>query len=431
MASHWASTTDNHSFRFFTPEQIDQILREGAARGRVGSHAAIERILKHEPGLERAKLWQRIRQLKHPPRGVPFRRAVWSLDDDRLLRKGYEREWAGKQEAVRELLKRHPDWRPHVIWKRAAKLGLVQKRLRRGQEHSRQRWSDHDDRVLLNLTGYKDVTVIGKMLRRSPNAVRSRLRVLGKSSRAHKEGYARRALAEELHLGSRTIQRLIVEGLLEVRDPRITRESLDDLRKSSRLLSLPANKARGEAGLTPGSGGETDNRQSAKDSPPGPNDRPTMPVKLTRAKRVWAEVAAALNVSVEKIEKLIARGVLKLYDPRITEKSLRNFCRRNGSLINYDLLSRETRDWLQSSMDFVLNSGETVARRSEAYRKQARVTRRCGRCGRDIRGNVFFRHIKECGRAKPQPARTGSRVEQSKRNRGEGESSVPRGQSSR
>ena len=56
MADRWASATGNYSFRFFSPEQIDQILSEGAKRGRTGSHDAIERILKHEPGLGRAEL---------------------------------------------------------------------------------------------------------------------------------------------------------------------------------------------------------------------------------------------------------------------------------------------------------------------------------------------------------------------------------------
>jgi hypothetical protein len=49
MADRWARATGNYSFRFFSPEQIDRILREGVKRGRTGSHCAIERILKHEP----------------------------------------------------------------------------------------------------------------------------------------------------------------------------------------------------------------------------------------------------------------------------------------------------------------------------------------------------------------------------------------------
>jgi len=408
-----------YCFRFFSPEQVDQILREGAKRGRAGSHAAIERILKLEPALERAELWKRIRQLKHPVREIPFRQTAWSPDDDRLLRKGYEGGWAGKQEAVRELLKRHPDWRPHVIWKRAAKLGLVQKSVRRGQERCRQRWSEDDDRILLNLAGYKTSPVIGKMLRRSANAVRSRLCVLGKSSRVHKEGYAQCALAEDLHLGRRTIQRLIVEGLLEVRDPRITRKSFDDLRKSGRLVGVPLNDAGEKGSLSSGPEGGADITQSVNDCPTDSSGRSAISAKSSRAKRVWAEVARTLNVSVETIEKLIAQGVLKLYDPRITEKSLRNFCRRYGSLINYESLNRETRDWLHSSMDFVRNAGEAFARRFETYRKQTRVVRRCEKCGRDIRGNVFFRHIKECGQAGSRPTGMASPAKQSRRNRAE------------
>jgi hypothetical protein len=114
------STTEGDPYRFFSPEQVDKILCEGVRRGRAGSHAAIERILKLEPGIERAELWQRIRQLKYPSNGTRYRRIVWSTDDDQILSRGYEKGWSGKQQAIRELLKRHPDWRPHLIWRRAA-----------------------------------------------------------------------------------------------------------------------------------------------------------------------------------------------------------------------------------------------------------------------------------------------------------------------
>ena len=105
-----------------------------------------------------------------------------------------------------------------------------------------------------------------------------------------------------------------------------------------------------------------------------------------------------LGVPVEAIKDLIANRVLRLYDPTITEKSFRDFCRRYGSLINYEFLNRETKDWLQSSMDFVRSSGESMSRRLVPLRKHARIVRECEKCGHKIRGNVFFSHIKRCGR---------------------------------
>ena len=397
MSGRWDSMGGGDSFRFFTPEQVDQILRAGVRRGPAGTHAAIERILKHETGIQRAQLWKRIRQLKHPPRAVRYRHSKWSENDDRLLREGYEKGRAGKQEAIRELLRRHPDWRPHVIWKRAAKLGLIQKGLKkRCEERSREPWSEHDEQVLLNYAGYKDVRVIGKMLRRSPDAVRARLRVLDKSSRVHHEAYSRRALAKELHLSTRTIQRLIVQGFLEVRDPRITRKSLDRLRQSGRLKGVVGDGASEAVALSPGSEDPGKNALCGKVSRPSASGKQAVRARPSRAKRVWAEAAATLNVSLEVIEHLIAQGILKMYDPMITEKSLMNFCLRYGALINYDSLSRDTRDWLESTMDFVQDAGKEFAQPSERYRKQARIIRRCGKCGRSIRGNVYFRHIKQC-----------------------------------
>ncbi len=412
MADRWASATGNYSFRFFSPEQIDRILREGAKRGRTGSHDAIERILKHEPGLGRAELWRQIRRLKQPSNGKLYQRTAWSQEDDQILRKGYEEGWNGKREAVRELRRRHPGWQPHSIWGRAAKLGLVRNTPQKTRQCSRQLWTEDDDRILLAMAGYKTAKFIAKVLHRSENAVRYRLAVLGKSSRVHLEGYARRTLAQELHLGSRTIQRLIVQGLLEVRDPRIMRKSLEDACKTGRLTASPHDRlpdAKESAAISSEEGPAT--TLSTNSIPVAPNG-PSKPPRSCRAKRIWADVARQFNVDASVIERLIFRGVLKLYDPRVTERSLTKFCARYGTLIKSDFLDAETRNWLAGSMDLAPGAGKGEAGRLEAFRKHARVVRTCEHCGRAIRGNVFFRHNKRC----PQRnARTESTVSVSKR----------------
>jgi hypothetical protein len=403
MRGHWRNTTQGDPYRFFSPEQIDKILYEGAKRGREGSHAAIERILKLEAGIERTELWQRIRQLKYPSDGTRYRRIVWSLEDDQILSRGYEKGWLGKQEAIRELLRRHPDWRPHLIWKRAAKLHLIRKFSKRWQDRSHSAWSEHDNQILLTLAGYKTPRAIARLLRRSEDAVRYHLMLLGKSSRVHLEGFSRQGLAADLHLGKKTVQRLIVEGFLEVRDPRITRESLDRLRTSGHFDTAHLDNGSASTCVTPAPTGE--GRLSSTCNPSPSIRSAGSSAKSSRAQRVWSETAKSLGVPVEAIKELIANRVLRLYDPTITEKSLRDLCRHYGSLINYEFLNSETKDWLQSSMDFVRSSGESMSRRLVPLRKHARIVRECEKCGHKIRGNVFFRHIKRCGRKDSQSSR--------------------------
>lgn len=389
MANRWEQATDGYSFRYFSPEQIDQMLRDGARLGRQGSHAAIERILSHEPELQRSQLWRRIRRLKDPKRLRSRTHSIWSSEDEEILRNGYRGGWREKRIAVNQLLKRHSDWRPHVIWQHARKNGLVQKLAKRGQERSGAGWSEEDNRVLLDLAGYKRVRVIAKMLHRSEAAIRYQLAMLGESSRVHREGFARTALSRDLHFSTKAIQRLITEGLLEVRDPRITRESLDCLRQAGNLEVWRKNKSNGLPNRWQVLDCKTVVQQEG-------NSGVSELAQRSRAKRVWAEVAASLEVTPKMVEILILHGVLKLYDPTITEESFRRFCHRYGSLIEHEFLNRETREWLRSSMDWVKTSGESVALRFAPLRRHARVVHRCGHCAREIRGNAFFRHLRRC-----------------------------------
>ena len=407
MADRWANATGNYPFRFFSPEQIDRILREGVKRGKTGSHDAIERILKHEPGLQRAGLWRQIRRLKQPLKGKLYQRTAWSPEDDEILRKAYADGWNGKRKAVRELLRRHPGWQPHSIWGRAARLGLVRKTSKKPRQRSRQPWTEDDDRILLAMAGYKTAAFIAKALHRSENAVRYRLAVLGKSSRVHLEGYARRTLAQQLHLGSRTIQRLIVQGLLEVRDPRITRKSLEEACKTGRLTASLHDQQPGteESAMIPSEEGPA--ATASTNSMSVAERDSSKPPRCCRAKRIWAEVAMQLGVDAGVIEQLLVIGVLKLYDSRVTEKSLTKFCARNGALIKTDFLDVETRDWLVGSMGLAPSTGKDAADVLEAFRKHARVVRTCEHCGRTVRGNVFFRHIKKCAAGDSESSREG------------------------
>jgi hypothetical protein len=91
---------------------------------------------------------------------------------------------------------------------------------------------------------------------------------------------------------------------------------------------------------------------------------------------MWTNCGSLQETSGPELCPGSAVDVARVLDPTITEKSLRNFCRRYGAAINYDFLNRETQEWLQSSMDLVRNAGESAARPLTSLRKHARVVRR-------------------------------------------------------
>src|SRR5260370_34521475 len=79
IADSWGSSSSRHCFRLClrkNPEEVDQILCGGAKRDRAGSHAAIERILKHEPGFRASRALAAYTATQECAARVAYRRSV-------------------------------------------------------------------------------------------------------------------------------------------------------------------------------------------------------------------------------------------------------------------------------------------------------------------------------------------------------------------
>src|SRR5208337_261140 len=162
---------------------IDQLLVAGIKLGPARKHEAINKILQLVPGWTRGDCWRRIRQLRRTSELAGF--AETPLRD--------EVEKSAGVAAVR----RAPS-RP---------------------------WTPADDDKLLNWAGYEPVKKIAQRLGRSARAVRFRLGALGISARVT-DGWSLRALRKMLHVSPARLRYLIGNGMLRVRDPRVSTSSL-------------------------------------------------------------------------------------------------------------------------------------------------------------------------------------------------------------
>jgi hypothetical protein len=99
-----------------------------------------------------------------------------------------------------------------------------------------------------------------------------------------------------------------------------------------------------------------------------------------------------LNLEVKEVQKLISAGQLKLVDTFVTDRAFEEFCTKHGSLINMALIDPSTRKWLISEYGVPDPVGEKKLPRAQ---KHALIVRAC-KCGRQIAGNVYFRHVRHC-----------------------------------
>jgi hypothetical protein len=294
---------------------IDQLLIAGIKLGSNKKHEAINKILKLVPEWKRGDCWRRIRQLRRTP--------------------------ALASEALPEL-------------KNADAIGSSHRTPSRP-------WLSADDAKLLDLAGYEPVNEIAERLGRSERAVRFRLGALGMSARVT-DGWSQRSLRKLLRMSRTRLRQLIANGMIRIRDPRITRASLAAFR-AKRQFQDPSSV-------------------SADAGSPCLSERPCS----------WRHAAKALNMEVVDVQKLISNGQLKLVDTFVTDRAFEEFCRKNGSLINMALIDLSTRKWLVSEYGV---PDQVEVKKLQRAQKHALIIRAC-KCGRKIAGNVYFRHVRHC-----------------------------------
>ena len=306
---------------------IDQLLLAGIKLGPAQKREAIDRVLELVPGWTRGDCWKRLRHLRKRPE--------------------------------------HFSIEPHPS-------NMVKKSSRPTQRSSCGPWTPADDEILLNLAGYEPVAKIAQRLSRSPSAVRFRLGSLGMSAKVT-DGWSLRALREMLHIRSSRMLRFIGNGLLRVRDARITASSLAAYCDKNQVSLVGSNL-------------ETLASRSAKHG----------------TAFTWERAAEALGIDLADVQRLVSAGKLKVVDTFVTDRAFEEFCRKHGDQVNMPLIDPAIAKWLVSEYG-VLQSANSINSPSR-WQKHALAMREC-KCGLKIAGNVYFKHIKCCSPAAEEKGR--------------------------
>jgi hypothetical protein len=347
--------------------EMDRILLVGMKHGPEGVREATSRVLSLGAGLTRADCWKRLRFLRGkngtgnylPPR-------QWPIEVQELLRDGYLEGGEKKRQALKAVRGLYPGLPSNGPSRFARRQGWLPKLT----QIRRPPWTQAEEQKLWELAGYETAAKIGERLGRSEGAVRFRLKSLGLSVKV-KDGWSFRALHEMLHVGPSKLRRLIAEGLLRVRDPRISSTSLTGL--LDRRIA------------------------SAKDAVECGASATTRQKLHKRRAYSWSSAAKILGADIEQVRNWITTGELKIVDGFVTERAFQDFCKKPGSELNFGLLGDEVRDWLVEGY-----SMRPLARNDAApipgNEKHALIIRQCPTCRRPMRGNIFFRHVKTCKR---------------------------------
>jgi hypothetical protein len=301
---------------------------------------------------------------------------------DQLLIAAIEQGPVKKRDAINRILELVPRWTREDCWERIRHLrktrefagaeghrnkendpeakGPVRKRPFTSPSEP---WTPAQDDKLFQLAGYEPVKKIARRLGRSERAVRCRLGALGISAKVT-DGWSLRGLRKMLRVDQTRLTYLIGSGMLRVRDPRVSASSLAVLCDNVRACLDPSSIERIAADLANG-----DDAYS------------------------WERAADLLGVPVLQVQAWISAGRLRVVDTFVTDRSFEEFCKNHGKELKASLIDPPTAKWLASEygVSEVAANGGSVSR----ARKHALVIRTC-KCGRQIAGNPYFRHLRAC-----------------------------------
>lgn len=219
------------------------------------------------------------------------------------------------------------------------------------------------------MAGYETAARIAERLGRSEGAIRFRLKSLGLSVKV-KDGWSFRALQEMLHVGPSKLRRFVVDGSLRVRDPRISAKSLSAMWQERIAAGGPPAEVQASGVV----------RLKLRSNANGYS---------------WGSASKLVGVGVEQVRGWIVEGKLKIVDGFVTERAFQDFCGKRGTELTGALLGKDVRDWLVEGYSLPVEA-DAGASSIAGNQKHALVIRRCPGCRRPMRGNIFFRHIKNC-----------------------------------
>src|SRR5215813_3879614 len=296
---------------------------------------------------------------------------------DQMLLATMQQGSAKKREAIDRILELVPNWTRGDCWKR---IRYLRRNLARNNSEGHRKaetpkppasvrrssgapWAPADDDALFRLAGYEPINKIAQRLGRSAQAVRYRMGAVGMSARVT-DGWSLRALRKLLRVGPSRLRYLVGNGILRVRDPRVT------------LNSLAAYCEKNAASLSAAA-----------------LERTALAFTSGETAFSMERTADVLGVTVARVQEMISSGQFKLVDWFVTDRSFEDSCKKHGSEINLGLLDPATAKWLRNEYgvpDVALNTANI----SRAQR-HALIIRTCV-CGQQIAGNPYFRHIRKC-----------------------------------